>query len=447
MKKRLLTLLLALVACLTLCVHALAEGGAGITNSDTVLAKAQRGFDTMTFSNKEYLSVATQPARTEEDAIEHTLVAYLALNKAYVRDKDNYQQATDLIAPSARVDSTIEYRASETEYQAALNQFMGWKITRDKLSFSDYMATINSDTATARIVEDYEYYITDNFEDESFRRREYTFYLLKDNDGWKVATVATNDPWESEAAFSYEPIDVEGCIIELEKSINGPIETTTTENDGYEKEAVATTLHRWEYSAADAVSYAVAHVKDTSNSVFGFSDGNNCQNFASQCVWAGLGGSGASTSARPAVSQALAGSDGANLWQRNTATTCYGNSYWLNWTWDNTSGFAHMMRTSITTRIGPLGNTVYINAFPQTIVGNVLEVDWGGSPSRDSLDHAMFVTGVSGTAGNRTTADVKIAAHTSPTNSAYQTLSSYTSVPASYFARVGILAGYYDVSQ
>ena len=229
--------------------------------------------------------------------------------------------------------------------------------------------------------------------------------------------------------------------------MNQPIISIDAVDDGQEKELTATALYRWEYSVPDAVAYAVAHVTDTSNSVFGFTTGSNCQNFASQCVWAGLGGAGTSTSARPAVSQYLSGANAPNLWQRNQYTSYYGDSYWLNWTWDNTCGFAHMLRTSITTRIGPLGNTVYVNALPQTIAGNVLEVSWNGSPARDTLDHAMFVTAVSGTAGNRTTSDIKIAAHTNPTNSAYQTLSSYTSVPASYYARVGILAGYYDIPQ
>ncbi len=77
----------------------------------------------------------------------------------------------------------------------------------------------------------------------------------------------------------------------------------------------------------------------------------------------------------------------------------------------------------------------------------MLEVDWGGASERDTVDHAMFVTQVSGTSGSRTTSQVKIAAHTSATNSAYQTLSTYTSMPSSAFARVVINSGYYAVSQ
>ena len=74
-------------------------------------------------------------------------------------------------------------------------------------------------------------------------------------------------------------------------------------------------------------------------------------------------------------------------------------------------------------------------------------VDWDGSPARDTLDHAMVVTDVSGTSGSRTTSQVKVAAHTSATNSAYETVAAYTGMSASAFARVVISAGYYSTTQ
>lgn len=106
-----------------------------------------------------------------------------------------------------------------------------------------------------------------------------------------------------------------------------------------------------------------------------------------------------------------------------------------------------MMKVSTSTLEGPFGNTQYSGCFGYTSAGNVLEGDWEGAPARDTLDHAMFVTEVSGNSGSRTTSQVKIAAHTSATNSAYQTLSSYTDTASSAFARVVILRGYYATAQ
>lgn len=212
----------------------------------------------------------------------------------------------------------------------------------------------------------------------------------------------------------------------------------------------STTLNRWTYSVADAVAYAVAHVGDTENSnssIFGYNPDYNCQNFASQCVWAGLGGSGTSTSARPAVSVATAGSTSApNIWQYGVATTCY-DFYKLNWTWDNVCGFANMLTQSSFYEEGPYGNTQYSGYFGYIAAGNILSVDWDGSPARDTLDHAMFVTEVSGTSGSRTTSQVKIAAHTSHTNTAYVTLSDYTTMPSSVYSRVVVNYGHYSTTQ
>ena len=97
---------------------------------------------------------------------------------------------------------------------------------------------------------------------------------------------------------------------------------------------------------------------------------------------------------------------------------------------------------------GPYGNTMYSKGIQNAEVGNVLSVDWDGAPAEDTLDHAMFVTEVTGTAGSRTKSNVKIAAHTSPTNSAYQTVSSYApSTSIDSFARSYIYRGYYSVEQ
>lgn len=98
--------------------------------------------------------------------------------------------------------------------------------------------------------------------------------------------------------------------------------------------------------------------------------------------------------------------------------------------------------------IGPYGGTAYSNGVQYASVGNVLTVRWTGTPSEGTLDHAMFVTDVSGYPGQRTMQDVKIAAHTSRTTSAYQTLAEYVgSTPIQNFGRVYIYGGHYPFPQ
>lgn len=449
MKKRIIAKLIFIVLIIIVfCSTAFAAANSTVIDKDT-LAK---GFDTLSYTNEEYKELAKNKGQNDNDQIENLIIGYLATEKAYVRNPEVYERAVVFVDEKALTSNTIAYRESESRYLQELNNLMGWTIYEDFLSFSQYKVTINQKMACASIVEDYKYFINDGFDGESYRRREYTFSLSKDSGFWTIVDIKTNDPWETEDNFSYTEIDVSGVIAQLADEMAKANNTALNESPIGELEdkgeKAATSLNHWTYNPNEAITYAANHYNDTSNSVFGYTEGNDCQNFASQCVWAGLGGSGSSTSDRPAVSISVAGSDGPNVWQRNAYTTCYSliNTA-LNWSWDNTCGFANMLKVSTPTLEGPYGNTQYSGYFGYANAGNVLEADWNGSPARDTLDHAMFVTHVSGTSGSRTTSQVKIAAHSGETNTAYQILSSYTAAPASYFARVVISCGYYATTQ
>jgi len=405
------------------------------------------GFDTLSFSQDDYQNILINSEKMSEDnQIKNICESFIASSRAYVRKPSDYSNSVYL-DKNRTMTAQVEYRLSEYDYLNSLYNALDWKITSDSIVFDKFSVEINNDNAYASIVESYTYDITDGFKDNSFRRREYTFTLSKGDEGWRITNVTTNDPWESNKDFNYEAIDVESVVLTQvnQKSSFNPI----LQNDiihskdlplyGIESDP----LYVWNYDTDDAVDYAEDHYDDTSNSVFGFSSGVNCQNFASQCVWAGLGGSGSSTTAAPAVPTQSVGSDAWNVWSRNQSTTYYTYTP-HNWAWDNVKGFAKLMERSTQITEGPYGDTYYSNAIEYAQVGNVLSYDAGGSPAADTVDHAMFVTEVSGTSGSRTTSEVKIACHTSPSNSAYETLSSYASYSSSYFARSVILRGYYQ---
>ena len=449
--------LTAVIACAAMIVTF--ATGEALAQTENLNAKEnifteQSSFDTLSYTQDDYSIMNSSVSRKSDDSsqVEFLIKGFLASTKASIREPKLYDNKTSFISNAAIDNDTIEYRLTEAQYQNALNNAMGWSITEDNISFSKFNVEFDGESAVASIVEDYTYFATYGFDSESFRRREYTFQLKKEETGWKIVNITTNDPWELQEDFVYVPIDVQGKIEAIVNEKNSVDEDTSIAlEDAYQKEdsqveATATSLSRWTYSTKKAVEYAVAHYADTENSVFGFTSGNDCQNFASQCVWAGLGGSGSSTSARPAVSKSVAGAAAPNVWQRDVATSCY-DEYKYNWTWDNVNGFANMMKVSTTLKEGPFGNTQYSGYFANTDVGNVLIIDWGEAPAKGTLDHAMFVTGVEGTAGSRTTSQVKIAAHTSPTNSAYQVLSKYCSSPASAYARIIVDSGYYSTAQ
>jgi hypothetical protein len=409
--------------------------------------------DTTSLTQQEYLEVLNVSARQQSesaliensDLIKLTCETFLTLAKASVRNPLAYDPSQLIVYQSRSLD-TIKYRLSEYEYLAKLYQTLKQVISDDSLEFTDFVLLSKEKTVTAGIVETYKYTINDGFDGENFRRRMYYFDLQFIDGQWQITNVTTNDPWEQSEAFVYQPIDVESAINELSAD-NLPVEPSLdSETKKITGSSSVSSLYTWAYTVSDAVSYAEEHYDDTSNPVFGFTDGNDCQNFASQCVWAGLGGSGTNPTARPAVSTGLVGGNAFNVWARNQCTTYY-QEYYFNWAWDNVDGFMKLMTASTTSAEGPYGNSYYTNAISSAEAGNVLSVNWYGTASEGSMSHAMFITAVTGTAGSRTKDNIKIAAHTSATNSAYQVLSSYTSAPIANFGRSVIWRGYYATQQ
>ncbi|MCD8107575.1 MAG: amidase domain-containing protein [Oscillospiraceae bacterium] len=404
------------------------------------------GFDTLSYTQDDYLEMcgSSNLASDDEVIIENICKAYIASSRAYVRSPEEYSnEALTANIGDETMTSQLAYRQSEYDYLAALYPALDWEITEDSLEFDGFTVTVTDDTATASIVEKYTYYVTNDFECENYRSRKYTFSLRKSKGEWKIVGVTTDDSWETSESFVYEPIDVEASIIEATLLIE-------SDEEQYAEQGIqptsSTLLYKWTYDASLAVAYAEKYYNST-NSTFTYNTGKDCQNFASQCVAAGLGGKNTSKTAIPAVSTTLVGSSAANVWCNNQYSSYYPSSeYYYNWAWDNVCGFANLINNSSADREGPYGTTTY-NGIINATVGDVLIVRWSGTPSMSTWEHAMFVTKVSGTAGSRSKSDVMIAAHTTDTNSAYETVASYTSVSVSQFGRCNIVCGFYSKVQ
>lgn len=413
--------------------------------------------DTLSLSQEEYLaSIPAKMARStlSSQVVKATVETFLALSKASIRSTKSYD-ATALISNSDIEDDTIQYFLSEQDYQTKMREALSRDIIWDDLSYSDFTVEFDGDNASASVVETYKYYVNDDFDEESCRIREYFINLEYSQDGWRVTSLTTNDPWELESDFVYEAIDADSAVeqiladweyaqLEVEYAQEREVANAEQANNISVVSTSAASLNKWTYNATTATTYASNNYSKTSNSIFGYTDKNDCQNFASQCVWAGLGGTSSATT-RPAVTTAMVGSSSNRVWARNQSTTYYTN-YVQNWGWDNVCGFFSVINSSSVYTEGPLG-WVYHGELLNASQGDVIGWDTGGSPSLTSLDHAMFVTKVTGTSGLRTTSNIYIAAHTSATNSAYMALTDYASYSSSYYSTARVVSGYYSVSQ
>jgi len=348
-------------------------------------------------------------------------------------------------------DVLYKDRLSDSQYTAALNELMGWSIISDDIRFSDLKIEMSGKNAKASIVESYTYYINDGFSGESFRRKMYTFVLEYSGEDWLITNIFTDDPWEIQPTFVYKAIDVEAEIARLDEENQSVLASNVSEEMLSIQEMLnqqpSRNLYQWNYSTSKAVAYAVANYANTSIPPFDtYTD--NCQNFASQCVWAGLGGLAINGRlVRPAVDLI-----GNNQWRNTREITdpayMY-NEFYFNWPWDNVRGFAKRMivTSTMSNAEGPFGYATYSNGIQNSGLAQVLTVAWSGTPSEHNLDHAMFTTEVLGTFGSRTTSEVKISAHTSPTNTAYETVASYTNASINNFGITYVSHGYYYTPQ
>ena len=196
-------------------------------------------------------------------------------------------------------------------------------------------------------------------------------------------------------------------------------------------------LTYYPYSRTAAVAYAAAWY-DGVNPTFGAAS-QDCQSFASQVVWKGLGGY--STTSAPVVYDSVQPSSNSRLWQHNNYYSGQTPSF-MGWHWDNVDGFFWLINTSSSSFEGPQGNIFYNLNYATE--GDIIAYDKESTnPTIGELDHAMVVTDTTGNFGSRNVADIFIAAHNYVTTSAYEALNDYTNYGEAHFVTARITGGYY----
>lgn len=218
-----------------------------------------------------------------------------------------------------------------------------------------------------------------------------------------IAYGMTPDSFNLDAAIAeFDRLQEQGPVVQMVEPENGV-------EEGVEPAALSDAINTYRYYNRDnAAAYAYTYTTDSytessgNNSNFlnnNFSDytdsGGNCQNFASQCVWAGLGGSDTSDDIDNLKFPMDA--NGTNVW--------YGNGLWqANKYWTNTQWFDDYVSASSKEKTGTrMSANTYILSAGQgfasisnattRLLGAVLHVYGNGT----AYGHAIVATGVTGT--------------------------------------------------
>lgn len=132
----------------------------------------------------------------------------------------------------------------------------------------------------------------------------------------------------------------------------------------------------------------------------------DCQNYASQCLWYGLGGSSTQTAISNAY-EPMIGPDVTSNAERQwymKGTSAYSRS------WAGTISFGNHVADSNATGVG-LHGAIY-EGVANAQVGDIIQIGETDDEGEVSYFHSYVVVGANGTYGSRTAKDITVCAHT-----------------------------------
>lgn len=239
---------------------------------------------------------------------------------------------------------------------------------------------------------------------ESGRGNDYEIELEKTEDGWKITNIEFYDM--STDALRDSNINVNDFVRKASEAATTytPCDSVTTFGMDKAEAAAANGLTITPFNATAFKNYALDYDGSMRNPNFFdcTSIGGDCQNFASQCVWAGLGGTTANLSEAPfpMINSTLAGSSGREWYiYPNGAHSA---------SWTSCYYFRNYLSNGSTSKIGLYGSIGSSTASVK--VGDILHI----RNSAGEYSHALVVVGIHPDAipGEITIDQIYVSAHT-----------------------------------
>lgn len=278
----------------------------------------------------------------------------------------------------------------------------GMRASNSRVELTFHKIEINSHTAVIDVYEwfAFTYYFIENntaMDEESGEGLPYRITLKKVNENWRISDIefsdltfeSLRDPSLSVEAFVKGQREVAAACI--------PYETVTAEPIDPQRLPSRKALDTSRF-----VTYAKKYAGSNRSSLFCdyTTMGGDCQNYASQCIWYGLGGVESSTAVNNYNFPMVGPSSSNRRWYNDRPGNHTGS-------WTVVGSFADYVVAGDTSFVGLYGTVT--NGVANAQVGDIIQIRKIGETS---FCHSYVVISVTGSAGRRTADNIWVCAHT-----------------------------------
>lgn len=249
----------------------------------------------------------------QESSVINLLAGFLeknAFNNYMYDDKD----ITDYLISDETAEQIDAFAVKQTRDSTVLSEFSVEpqlaRFLQDKTAYAQYVRraegierrdfavayqaediSLQGDTAVVKMRETATFQYTDA-EYDSVISSVYTISLVKLDGSWMITDLTSDDSFSE--TYADKDFDLAAAIAAYEdQKINGVFEAPENE-----RLIAPTAVGSIPYDRASAAAYAITYALSYNQPLYGNwgypHGGGDCQNFASQCIWAGFGGSNTS---------------------------------------------------------------------------------------------------------------------------------------------------------
>ncbi len=320
--------------------------------------------------------------------------------QARITRLEQYDSPIDFLTffdPNSPQFRHLQYLSDRIELEAGLRRSNEAQVMKSEHHLKHHLVGISGDYAEITFFERYEYVLKPVPEFKTSETTRYEVALDRVNGTWLLSDIITDSDFDD--AFRDTDVDVKTFLdfnLQEQKSVL-PAEYLGP-NMAADMFPVFTP-----YDTEKAVAYAEKYALSYNPLFFSYKGlGGDCQNFASQCVWAGLGGKNTATAVDLKLPPMVR--SGPRAWYQNNTTDHdpYGR-------WIAVQPFSDYILSGQVGDLGLVGTVT--DGLANAATGDLIAISDG-----KRWFHIYFVVAHTGVQGMRTTKDLWVSAHTTDRN-------------------------------